>query len=93
MSDAELEELRERVERGDEEAAARLVELAADRADSYRLRLLARTGRTAALSAQVQLAAERGDIEEMQRLAAAGDRDAAAVLDALAPDDPTADGT
>ena len=93
MSDAELEDLRERAERGDEEAAARLVELAGDRADSYELRLLAQSGRTAALSERVQLAAQRGDIVEIQRLAASGDRDAAAVLDALYADDPTDDGT
>lgn len=93
MSDAELEELRERAELGDEDAAARLVEIAADRADSYRLRVLAESGRTAALGEQVQLAARRGDLAEVRRLAAAGDRDAAAVLDALYPFDPTADGT
>jgi Fe-S cluster assembly iron-binding protein IscA len=93
MSDAELEYLRERVELGDEDAAARLVELAGERADSHELRLLAESGGTAELSEPVQLAAEQGDVDEVQRLASAGDPDGAAVLDALYADDPGDDGT
>lgn len=93
MSDAELAFLRERAALGDEEAAAQLVELAAERADAYELRLLAESGGTDAMDELVQLAAAQGDLDELRRLEANGNRDAATVLDALYGEDPTDDGT
>ena len=93
MSDAELAYLRERAARGDEDAAAQLVELAGERLDSYELKLLAENGSTDAMDELVQPAAERGDLDELRRLAASGNRDANDVLDELYEDDPTDDGT
>ena len=93
MSDAELAYLRERAARGDEDAAAQLVELAGERLDSYELKLLAEGGSTDAMDESVQRAAEKGDIDETWRLAAAGDQDAVEVLDDLYDEDPTEDGT
>ncbi|MDQ0894881.1 hypothetical protein [Agromyces ramosus] len=93
MSDAELANLRERAALGDAEAAAQLVELAAERADAHELRVLAESGGTDEMDELVQLAAEHGDLDELRRLAATGNRDAAAVLDALYGADPTDDGT
>ena len=93
MSDAELAYLRERAARGDEDAAARLVELAGERSDSYELRLIAESGDTDAMDEQVQLATGTGDLGEVRRLAASGDRDAVEVLDELYAEDPTDDGT
>jgi hypothetical protein len=93
MSDAELEYLRERAARGDDDAAAQLVELAGERGDSYELRRLAESGNTDAMDELVQLAAERGDVDELRHLAAGGNRDAADVLDELYDEDPTEDGT
>jgi hypothetical protein len=93
MSDAELAALRERASRGDEDAAAQLVELAGERGDSYELRLLAESGNTDAMDELVQLASEQGDLDTLRRLAAGGNRDAADVLDELYEEDPTDDGT
>jgi hypothetical protein len=93
MSDAELAYLRERAERGDEDAAAQLVELAGERGDAYELRLLAESGDTDAMDGLVRLATETGDVDELKRLEAGGNRDASAVLDELYEDDPTDDGT
>lgn len=93
MSDAELEYLREQAAHGDEAAAARLVELAGDREDSYDLRVLAESGITDAMDVEVQLAAAKGDLDEMRRLAAAGDADATEALGDLHAEDPMDDGT
>jgi hypothetical protein len=93
MSDAELAYLRERAELGDEQAAARLVELAGDRADAYQLQALAESGVTEDMGEHVQVAAEQGDLHEVRRLAARGDPDAADVVDELYYEDPSDDGT
>jgi Fe-S cluster assembly iron-binding protein IscA len=93
MSDAELEYLRERAARGDEDAAEQLVELAGEREDAYELRLLAENGGTDAMDQRVQLATETGDVDELRRLEAGGNPDAAEVLDDLYEEDPTDDGT
>ncbi|WP_448808742.1 hypothetical protein [Agromyces bauzanensis] len=93
MSDAELAYLRERAAQGDEEAAARLVELAGERSDSYDLQLIAQTGGADAMDERVRLATEKGDLGELERLAAGGDPDAAQVLDELDEPDPMDDGT
>ncbi|WP_448003081.1 hypothetical protein [Agromyces bauzanensis] len=93
MSDAELEYLRERAARGDEAAAARLVDLAGDRSDSFDLQVLAESGITDAMDGDVRLAAEDGDLDGMRRLAASGDQDAAEALDDLHAEDPMDDGT
>ncbi len=93
MSDAELAFLRERAARGDEEAAAQLVELAGERGDSYELQRLAESGSTDAMDERVQAATEKGDLEGVRLLAASGNRDAAQVLDDLYDEDPTDDGT
>ncbi len=71
MSDAEFAYLRERASRGDEDAAAQLVELAGEREDAYELRLLAESGSTDEMDQRVQLATETGDIDELRRLEAA----------------------
>lgn len=92
-SDAELADLRERASRGDEDATARLVELAGERSDAYDLQLIAETGGADGMDAQVRLATERGDLAELERLAAAGDADAAQVLSELDEPDPMDDGT
>jgi hypothetical protein len=93
MSDAELAHLRDRAARGDEDAAAQLVELAGEREDAYELRLVVESGNTDAMDELVRLAAERGDLDELRRLAAVGDQDAVDVLDELYEEDPTEDGT
>ncbi len=93
MSDAELAYLREQAARGDDDAAAELVELAGERADAYELQLIAESGSTDAMEQRVQRATETGDLDELRRLAAGGNRDAAVVLDELYEKDPTDDGT
>src|SRR5687767_13055204 len=93
MSDAELEDLRERAAQGDQDAVAELVELAGERGDAFELRRLAESGSTDAMDELVQLASEKGDVDELRRLAAAGNRDAADVLAELYEADPTDDGT
>lgn len=92
-SDAELAHLRERVEQGDEDAAARLVELAGERSDAYDLQLIAQDGGADAMDEPVRRATEQGDLAGLERLAAAGDADAVEVLDTLDEPDPMDDGT
>ena len=92
VSDAELEDLRERAARGDDDATAQLVELSGERGDADELRRLAEGGSTDAIDELVQLAADRGDVDELRRLAAGGNRDAADVLEELSEEDSAEDG-
>src|SRR6478736_10505915 len=80
MSESDLSALRERAARGDNDAGAALIELAAEREDFDELRRLADGGSKDAEDQLVELAAEKEDFEELRRLASAGNTDAAEVL-------------
>ena len=84
--DPDLVELRQRAERGNQDAVDQLVELAGERGDLDELRKLADRGSRDAVDILVELAGERGDRDELRHLAASGSQDAVEVLAELDED-------
>ena len=77
MSETDLSVLRRLADDGNEEAADRLAELAAERGDIAELQHLVDYGNEKAADRLAELAAERGDLEELQRLVDEGNEKAA----------------
>jgi pimeloyl-ACP methyl ester carboxylesterase len=73
---SDLTVLRSLADDGNEEAEARLTELALQRGDLEQLRRLADDGNEAAAGRLTELARDRGDIEELRRLADEGNDEA-----------------
>ena len=68
---------------GNENAADRLAELAAERGDLEQLQRLVDDGNDNAADRLAQLAAERGDLEQLQRLVDEGNESAESLLSEL----------
>lgn len=81
-----LSALRDLVDEGNEEAALRLTELAAQRGDAEELRRLVDGGSDEAALRLTELAAQRGDLDELRRLADEGNEEADARLTELIRD-------
>jgi len=74
VTESDRSVLRRLADDGNEEAADRLAELAAERGDLEELRRLVDDGNENAADRLAELAAERGDLEELRRLVATGTR-------------------
>jgi hypothetical protein len=83
MSESDRSLLRRLADDGNEEAADRLAELAADRGDLEELRRLVDEGNENAADRLAELAADRGDLEELQRLSDEGSEKAQGLLSEL----------
>jgi predicted nuclease with TOPRIM domain len=77
MNESDWSVLRRLADDGNEEAADRLTELAAERGDLDELRRLVDNGNENAADRLTELAAERGDLDELQRLSDQGNENAA----------------
>ena len=76
MTESDRSVLRRLADDGNEEAADRLAELAAERGDLEELRRLVDDGNENAADRLAELAAERGDLEQLQRLVDDGNENA-----------------
>ncbi|MCX4641620.1 MULTISPECIES: hypothetical protein [unclassified Streptomyces] len=66
MTDSDLSVLRERAEKGDEDAVDELIELAAELGDMGELRRLSDGGNATAADQLIEMAGERGDAGERE---------------------------
>jgi hypothetical protein len=76
MSESDRSLLRRLADDGNQEAADRLAELAADRGDLEELRRLVDDGNEQAADRLAELAADRGDLEKLRRLVDDGNENA-----------------
>jgi hypothetical protein len=84
MDELDLSVLRERADRGDEDAVDQLIELASEEGNLEELRRLADQGNTTASDQLIELASEQGNLEELRRLADQGNTTASDQLIELA---------